>query len=98
MVDEGAFDSVRNFLQGGQLVFDLVANLSKQPKEFHEAERWNAGQRRRRKWKQTHLIKVGDLLQRDFLLFLNGVTHGPLHPLQQEVKSGRVLQTWNTRS
>lgn len=38
MVDERAFDSVGNLLQGGQLVFDLIANLSKKQEEFNEAE------------------------------------------------------------
>lgn len=33
MVNEGAFDSVGNLLQGGELVFDLIANLSKKTKQ-----------------------------------------------------------------
>lgn len=38
MVDKGAFDSVGNLLQGGQLVFDLIANLSKKRDVLDKAE------------------------------------------------------------
>ena len=38
-----------------------------------------------------HLLEVDDLLHGHLLLFLDGVTHGFLHPLQQEVKGSRVL-------
>ena len=38
-----------------------------------------------------HLLEVDDLLHGHFLLVLDGVTHGFLHPLQQEVKGSRIL-------
>lgn len=41
----------------------------------------------------TNLIKVGDFMQRDFLLFFHGVTHRFLNSLQEEVKSSWVLST-----
>lgn len=40
---------------------------------------------------ERYLLEVGDLLHGHLLLFLDGVTHGFLHPLQQEVKGSRIL-------
>lgn len=45
----------------------------------------------------THLSKVGDLLQRDFLLLLDGMMHRPLDSLQEEVKSRWVLSTHSAK-
>lgn len=39
MVDEGALDSVGNLLQGGQLAFDLIANLGKNEKSLTKLRR-----------------------------------------------------------
>jgi len=39
----------------------------------------------------TDLVKVGDLVQGYLLLLLDGVPHGALHPLVQEVEGCRVL-------
>lgn len=43
---------------------------------------------------ERYLLEVGDLLHGHLLLFLDSVTHGLLHALQQEVKgSGILVQT-----
>lgn len=41
----------------------------------------------------SDLVKVCDLLQRDLLLFFDGMTQSPLHPLKQEVERRRILDT-----
>ena len=38
-----------------------------------------------------YLLEVGDLLHGHLLLFLDGVTHGLLHSLQQEGKGSGIL-------
>lgn len=40
---------------------------------------------------ELYLLEVGDLLHGYLLLFFDGVTHGFLHPLQQEVEGGGIL-------
>ncbi len=108
MVDEGAFNPVWDLFKGNQLRFDLITNLRKYQKFYTFKLRklgrlfkiiTQIGDKTRKKHttekneKSAHLIKVGDLLQRDFLLFLDGVSHRPLNSLQQEVKRSRVLST-----
>lgn len=101
MVNEGAFDPVWNLLQGSQLVFDLFANLRKYQIFYNFSkiitQIGDTTKKKTHNLKSTHLIKVGDLLQRDFLLFLDGMTHRSFNSLQQEVKRGWVLSTHQTK-
>lgn len=87
MVNERTFDSVGNLLQRSQLGFDVFANLSK------HLSVGNGGREGTLSRKPTNLVKVGDLVQGDFLLFFNGVSHRFLNPLQEEVESSWVLST-----
>lgn len=96
MVDKGTFDSVWNFLQGSQLLFDLIANLRTYQRRFITLS-WECWDKRGKIEKPTHLIKVGDLLQRDFLLFLDGMTHRSLNSLHEEVKGSWVLSTHQSK-